>query len=438
MSNKTKPNIVVIWAPDIGVGQLGCYSHGRGGSTPNIDRLARDGMMFVNTALEPGGAAAVEFMSGHSTAPGMLARAGAVTSRRRDATLASLLRGRGYATGQFGGLRPDQLEDCLVCLDSFDELVGWPRPAGSTGSVHTSARRVQAAASRAAQPETPWWARFGQRAADPTTPLPADGSELSDEELIASALRFMRQQQALDTPFFVWIRVTHTHSVARRVAPAGSSRAGGVFAHDRNVGDVLDQLDQLGIADDTFVVYTAEETPASEAGDGCDPELQSEIGESLGAAQRRPLLVRWPGRIQGGSACNGVVHWRDWLPTLLAVAGEPGARERAAVASSAAVGASEARVAGTNVLPYLLGRAQARARAGLASFEDAGGPLTLRYDNWEVRRCERRAPRPERVPRPRSRRLGSRERAPSPAPATRGATRRRTSRGAPPHRAGER
>ena len=440
MSSQTKPNIVVIWAPDIEAGQLGCYSRGRS-CTPNIDSLAREGMRFFNSALDAGGAAAVEFMSGQSTAPGTLARAGVSTSaRRRDATLAALLRARGYATGQFGGLRPDVLEDCLVCLDSFDEIVGWPRPTRAS---------AEARASRASTPwaraELPWWARLGHRS-EAAASVPGDGSELSDEEIVALALRFMRRQHALGAPFFAWIRATHTHSVARRAEGMPWSRAGRIAAHDRNVGDVLDQLDQLGLADDTFVIYSAEDVSCSDVADG--PETLSPSEETpLALARCRPLLVRWPGRIAAGSTCNGVVHFRDWLPTLLAAAGGSRLLERF-TSSSSALRASEASVVGSNVLPFLVGEPPARAPAGLTYFDDDGGLLTFRYDNWEVRHCERPAPLPQRSPPPRSRRVNPRitPRAgaarPSPAPAARvsaggWAARRRVSRGAH-HRAGER
>lgn len=438
MSSQTKPNIVVIWAPDIEAGQLGCYSRGRG-CTPNIDGLAREGMLFYNSAVEAGGAAAVEFMTGQSTAPGTLARAGVTSNgRRRDATLAALLRARGYATGQFGGLRPDMLEDCLVCLDSFDEIVGWPRPGRAPAEARGS--RAGTAVDRS---ELPWWARFGHRRSEAPTSMPSDGSELSDEEIVALALRFMRRQHALGAPFFAWIRATHTHSVAPRAAGTGWSHTGRIAAHDRNVGDVLDQLDQLGLTEDTFVIYAAEDVTAA----GVPDATEASDGEEAPLARCRPLLVRWPGRIAAGSACNGVVHFRDWLPTLLAVAGGSRLLERLA-SSSSALRASEASMLGSNILPFLLGEQPARAPAGLTYFDDDGGLLTFRYDNWEVRRCERPVQVPLRSPPPRSRRTNPRvpplyaSRQPSPAPAARGsagggAARRRVSRGAH-HRAGER
>jgi arylsulfatase len=434
MSSQTKPNIVVIWAPDIEANQLGCYSRARS-CTPNIDALAREGMLFLNTASESCGAAAVEFMSGQSTAPGTLARAGAASSKRRDATLAALLRARGYATGQFGGLRPEVPEDCLVCLDGFDELVGWPRPARAGGAADA---RGSAGAS-SVRSELPWWSRLGHRH-EAAAPATSDGSELSDEEIVAVALRFMRRQQAIGTPFFAWIRATHTHSVARRAASMRGARVGRVAAHDRNVGDVLDQLDLLGLADNTFVIYSAEEPSPAGPSDGAEPVSSDET--SLATARCRPLLVRWPGRIAAGSTCNGVIHFRDWLPTLLAVAGAARLRERFGAGASAALRASEACVLGTNVLPYLVGDAPARAPSGLTYFDDDGGLLTFRYDNWEVRRGERPAPLSQRaappgVRRPRPRHPTPFHRLPSSTPAAARATRRRASRGVP-HRAGDR
>jgi arylsulfatase len=442
MSSPTKPNIVVIWAPDVEASQLGCYRRGRS-NTPNIDSLAREGMLFNNSALEAGGAAAVEFMSGQSTAPGTLARAGVSPNVvRRDATLAVLLRARGYATGQFGGMRPDVLEDCLVCLDGFDEIAGWPRPARAAGEAHRSG-----ASAPSARAELPWWARFGHRS-EAAASFPGDGSELSDEEIVALALRFMRRQHALGTPFFAWIRATHTHSVARRGAGTLSSRAGRLAAHDRNVGDVLEQLDLLGLGDDTFVIYSAADASGTGVVDPTDVSEVTAPSEQtpIAVARDRPLLVRWPGRIAAGSTCNGLVHYRDWLPTLLAVAGGSRSRERFGSASSA-LRARDACVLGSNVLPFLVGDAPARAPSGLAYFDDDGGLLTFRYDNWEVRRCERPAPLPQRSRPPRARRINPRVvprtgGLPSPAPAARisaggWASRRRLSRGAH-HRAGER
>lgn len=438
MSSHTKPNIVVIWAPDIEARELSCYA-GRPSAavTPNIDRLAREGMMFVNTAPEPGGAAAVEFMSGQSSTPSTLCRAavdGAPGSRRRDATLAALLRARGYVTGQFGGLRPDAIEDCLVCLDSFDELVGWPRPASAQAR---SPQGRGAAKPAGAVAELPWWARLGPRRSAPVPAL-ADGAELSDEDLVALVQRFVRRQHALGKPFFAWLRATHTHSVASRAAArARSSRADRVGAHDRNVGELLDLLELLGLADDTFVIYSAEEPRAAERADGSDPTLPSEPGEGAAATSGRPLLVRWPGRIPAGSTCNGVIHARDWLPTLLAVAGEPRPRERCGPFSSAALRAAEACVAGTNVLPFLVADGPACSRSPLTYFDDDGGLLTFRYDNWEVQRHERQQAPPRRAPPPRSGRVRARDSVASPAPAQRAVPRRRASRSAP-HRAGAR
>jgi arylsulfatase len=146
-------------------------------------------------------------------------------------------------------------------------------------------------------------------------------------------------------------------------------------------------------------------------------------------------LVRWPGRIQAGSLCNGVVHYRDWLPTLLAVAGEPGAKDRRASVTARWLRACEAHKAGANVLPFLTGHAQAPALPSLTYFDDDGGTLTFRYDNWEIRSGERFAPLRQQVPRPRG--LRATEHGAASSPAAKASARRRMHRGTA-HRAGAR
>jgi len=347
-----------------------------------------------------------------------------------------LLRERGYATGHFGALRPGAIEHCLACLDGFDELEIGARPRSQQAVDESAWGALGAAESADAQP---WWARLGQRR-ESAVALHDDRAEISDEELITVAKLFMRRQRALDRPFFAWIRATHTHTIGRRgradAARARESQARTVLAHDRNVGEVLDHIDHLGLADDTFVVYSGGGPQPGEPLEAADGEAEfGELREGAWAPRREPLLVRWPGRIQAGSLCNGVVHYRDWLPTLLAVAGEPGAKDRRASVTARWLRACEAHKAGANVLPFLTGHAQAPALPSLTYFDDDGGTLTFRYDNWEIRSGERFAPLRQQVPRPRG--LRATEHGAASSPAAKASARRRMHRGTA-HRAGAR
>src|ERR1700750_438888 len=355
-----KPNILVIWGDDIGIANLSCYSHGlMGYQTPNIDRLAQEGMLFTDSYGEQSCTAGrSSFITGQSVLRTGLSKVGVpaapVGMSEKIITMAAALKNQGYATGQFGKNHLGDLNHMLPTNHGFDEFFGnlyhlnaeeepemddYPSQKdlpkfhemfGPRGVIHSWAT------DKDDPTEMPRWGKVGKQKIEDTGPLTTKRMETCDDEFVAAASDFIKRQKADDQPFFVWLNTTHmhafTHTKPESVGQAGhwqSPYHDTMIDHDPNVGEVLALLDELGLTEDTFVMYSTDNGPHMNTWpDAGMTPFRSEKNTNWEGAFRIPEMIRWPGKIPAGVVSNEIVQHHDWLPTFLAAAGEPNVVER--------------------------------------------------------------------------------------------------------------
>ncbi len=419
-----RPNIVVIWGDDIGIANLSCYTDGlMGYRTPNIDRLAKEGMKCTDSYGEQsctaGRASFITGQSGFRTGLTKVGVPGATVGLQAgDPTIAELLKPLGYATGQFGKNHLGDRNEYLPTVHGFDEFFGnlyhlnaeeepelpdYP-PAkdfpnfrdrfGPRGVLHCWATDTDDAT------EEPRWGRVGKQRIEDTGPLTKKRMETIDEEVVAAANEWITKQHEAGKPFFCWVNTTHMH-LRTHTKPTSLGQAGRwqspyhdtMIDHDKNVGAVLDRLDELGIADNTIVMYSTDNGPHMNTWpDGGMTPFRSEKNTNWEGAFRVPLLLRWPNRIPAGTVSNAIVQHHDWLPTFLAAAGEPEITEKLLRGHEGAGKTFKVHLDGYNLLPHLTGEAKESPRKGFIYFSDDGDLVALRFDNWKIVFMEQRCP----------------------------------------------
>ena len=417
-----KPNILVIWGDDIGITNLSCYSDGlMGYRTPNIDRIAEEGMRFTDSYGEQSCTAGrASFITGQSGYRTGLTKVGVPGSpvglKAEDPTIAELLKPHGYATGQFGKNHLGDRNEHLPTVHGFDEFFGnlyhlnaeeepehpdYPDPKefpdfrkkyGPRGVLHCWATEEDD------DTVDPRFGRVGKQKIVDTGPLTRKRMETIDDEIIAAAKDWIKRQHEAGKPWFCWVNTTHmhlrTHPKPESIGQAGRWQSiyhDTMIDHDRHVGELLDLLDELGIAEDTFVMYSTDNGPHMNTWPDCGmTPFRSEKDTNWEGAFRVPLLVRWPGKIPAGVVSNEIVHHHDWLPTFLAMAGEPDIVEKCKRGHEAAGKTFKVHLDGYNLLPYLTGKEEKSPRKGFIYFDDDGNLVALRYDNWKVVFMEQR------------------------------------------------
>jgi arylsulfatase len=422
VAEKPKPNILVIWGDDIGITNLSCYSDGlMGYRTPNIDRIADEGVRFTDSYGEQSCTAGrSSFITGQSVFRTGLSKVGIPSAplglSAEDPTIAELLKPLGYATAQFGKNHLGDRNEFLPTVHGFDEFFGnlyhlnaeedpeqpnYP-PAdefphfrerfGPRGVLRTSA------SDEDDPTEDPRFGRVGKQTIEDTGPLTRKRMETCDDEFADAARDWIRKQHGAGTPFFCWLNTTHmhafTHPKQESIGQAGrwqSPYHDTMIDHDKLVGTMLDLLDELGIADDTIVMYSTDNGPHMNSWpDAGMTPFRSEKNTNWEGAFRIPCLVRWPGTIPGGVVSNGIVQHHDWLPTFLAAAGEPDIVEKLKAGHEAGERSYRVHVDGYNLLPYLKGEEEKSPRKGFIYFSDDGDVVALRFDNWKVVFMEQR------------------------------------------------
>src|SRR5499425_1056896 len=355
-----KPNIVIFWGDDIGQSNISAYSHGvMGYKTPNIDRIAREGMIFTDYYAEQSCTAGrASFITGqHGLRTGLtkVGLPGATLGlRKEDPTIAELLKPLGYATGQFGKNHLGDRNEFLPTAHGFDEFYGnlyhlnaeeepelpdYPNPRdfphfrdrfGPRGVMHCWATDTDDPT------EEPRWGRVGKQKIEDTGPLTKKRMETIDDDIVGTAKDWIKRQHAAGKPFFCWVNTTHMH-LRTHTKPSSIGQAGRwqspyhdtMIDHDKHVGELLNLLDELGIANDTFVMYSTDNGPHMNTWpDGAMTPFRSEKNTNWEGAFRVPMVVRWPGKIPAGVVSNEIVQHHDWLPTFLAMAGEPNIVEK--------------------------------------------------------------------------------------------------------------
>jgi arylsulfatase len=406
-----KPNILVIWGDDVGTANLSIFTKGMMGyRTPNIDRVAEEGMLFTDYYAEQSCTAGrAAFIMGQSVFRSGLSKVGLPGAKAgmqaEDPTIAELLKPHGYATGQFGKNHFGDLDEHLPTMHGFDEFFGnlyhlnaeeepecrdYPNPKefpefrknyGPRGVLHC-------------------WAdgKGGQKIKN-TGPLTKKRMETVDEEFLAGAKKFIKNANKAGTPFFVWFNTTHmhfrTHAKPDSLGQSGrwqSEYHDVMIDHDKHVGELLDLLDELGIADNTFVMYSTDNGPHMNSWpDAGMTPFRNEKNSNWEGAYRVPCMVRWPGKIAAGTVSNQIVSHLDWLPTLLAMAGEDDIKDK--LLKGVKVGRKRFKVHldGYNLLPFLTGEEQESPRKEFFYFSDDGDLVAVRYDNWKAVFAQQRA-----------------------------------------------
>ena len=417
-----KPNILVIWGDDIGITNLSCYSDGlMGYRTPNIDRIAAEGMRFTDSYGEQSCTAGrSSFITGQSVYRTGLSKVGMpgvdVGLSEEDPTIAELLKPLGYATGQFGKNHLGDLNKHLPTAHGFDEFFGnlyhlnaEEEPENPNYPTEEEAPRLRAmmlprgvihswATEEASDEVDERYGPVGRQRIEDTGPLTRKRMETIDDETTSAAIDFIKRQHEADTPFFVWMNTTHmhfrTHTKPESVGQSGrwqSQYHDTMIDHDGHVGRLLDCIDELGLNDDTIVIYSTDNGPhANSWPDGATTPFRSEKNTGWEGAFRVPEMIRWPGRIPAGVVSNEIVQHHDWLPTFLAAAGEPDIVTKLKQGHTIGDRTYHVHIDGYNLLPYLTGEEDKSPRRGLIYFSDDCDVLGLRYENWKIVFLEQR------------------------------------------------
>jgi arylsulfatase len=420
-SSGKKPNIVIIWGDDIGQSNISAYSHGlMGYRTPNIDRVAREGVMFTDYYAEQsctaGRASFITGQCGLRTGNTTVGMPGATQGlQARDVTIAQLLKAQGYATGQFGKNHLGDRNEFLPTVHGFDEFYGalyhlnaseepelpdYPKdPAfiakfGPRGVLDCKATTLD-------DPTVdPRFGKVGKQTIKDTGPLTRKRMETIDDDIATRAVEFIKRQNSAGKPAFVWVCLTHmhfrTHTKPESIGQSGRFQSpyhDAMIDHDKNVGFVLKALDDLGIANNTIVMYSTDNGPHMNSWpDAGMTPFRSEKNSNWEGAYRVPAMVRWPGHIKAGTADNSIVSHLDWMPTLLAAAGVPDVKEQLVKGMKVGDANFKVHLDGYNLLPYLTGQSAENPRKEFFYFNDAAELVAMRYDNWKIVFAEQRSP----------------------------------------------
>ncbi|MGD9255387.1 MAG: arylsulfatase [Chromatiales bacterium] len=409
-----KPNILVIWGDDVGQSNISHYTKGlMGYKTPNIDRIAQEGMAFTDYYGEQSCTAGrSSFIMGQSVFRTGLSKVGLPGAKEgiqeEDPTIAGLLKAQGYATGQFGKNHLGDRDEHLPTNHGFDEFFG--------NLYHLNAEEEPENEDYPGDMKMPDGTTFRQKygprgviksSADgkieDTGPLTKKRMETVDDETVAAAKDFIQRQHEAGKPWFVWWSGTRMHfrthvsdekmAMCKEQYPVADEYTCGMIEHDMHIGEFLTLLDELGIADNTIVFYSTDNGPHMNTWpDAAMTPFRGEKNTNWEGGWRVPAMVRWPGKIKPGSWSNEIVHHMDWLPTFLAAAGEPEIKEKLKKGGVEAIGRSyKVHLDGYNILPMLTGETGESPRKEIFYFSDDGDLTALRYNNWKLIFMEQRA-----------------------------------------------
>jgi len=414
-----KPNIVVIWGDDVGQSDISVYSRGlMGFTTPNIDRVAKEGVMFTDYYAEQsctaGRSSFITGQSGLRTGNTKVGMPGAAQGlQARDVTIAQLLKAQGYATGQFGKNHLGDRNEHLPTVHGFDEFYGAlyhlnaseepelpDYPKDPAFRAKFGPRNVLDSKASATDDTTvdPRFGKVGKQSIADAGPLTKKRMETIDDEVADRSVDFIKRQHAAGKPIFVWVNFTHMH-FRTRTKPESIGQSGkfqspyhdAMIDHDKNVGTVLKALDDLGIADNTIVMYSTDNGPHMNSWpDAAMTPFRNEKNSNWEGAYRVPAMVKWPGHIKPGSIENGIVSHLDWMPTLLAAAGVPDVKEQLLKGMKVGDTTFKVHLDGYNLLPLLSGQTTESPRKEFFYFGDEGQLNCLRYDNWKIVFAEQR------------------------------------------------
>ena len=414
-----KPNIVIIWGDDIGQSNISAYSHGvMGYQTPNIDRIAREGIMFTDYYAEQSCTAGrASFITGQSGLRTGMTKVGlpgaALGLQKEDPTIATMLKPLGYATAQFGKNHLGDRNDYLPTVHGFDEFYGnlyhlnaeeepeladYPKDPAFRAKYGPRGVLDCKASDRDDTTVDPRFGKVGKQVCRDTGPLTKKRMETIDDDVADRAVDFMRRMKSANKPFFVWVNFTHmhlrTHTKPESVGQAGPGQSfyhDAMIDHDKNVGTVLKALDDLGLASDTFVMYSTDNGPHMNTWpDGAMTPFRSEKNSNWEGAYRVPAMFRWPGHIKPGTVSNEIVAHLDMLPTIVAVAGDTQVKDKLLKGYKVGDLTYKVHLDGDNLVPYLTGQVPKSPRDSFFYVNDDQQLTGIRYNNWKAVFLEQR------------------------------------------------
>lgn len=391
------PNILVLWGDDIGMWNISYNNRGMMGyRTPNIDRIANEGVAFTDYyGQQSCTAGRAAFIGGNVPVRTGMTKVGLPGAKegwqKTDVTMATVLKSRGYATGQFGKNHQGDRDEHLPTQHGFDEFFG--------NLYHLNAEEEPENRDYPKDPE--FRKKYGPRGVikasadgkiEDTGPLTKKRMETIDEETTGAAIDFIQRQQKAGKPFFCWWNATRMHfrtHVKKEheglSGPEGDEYQDGMVEHDMQVGQFLKLLDDLGIANDTLVFYSTDNGPHFNTWpDSGTTIFRSEKNSNWEGAYRVPAFVRWPGQFPAGSVLNGIVSHEDWLPTFAAIAGEPDIKAKLLEGVELNGRRYRNYIDGYNLLGYLKGAEPASPRRDFIYVNDDGQIVAMRYDAWKV------------------------------------------------------
>ena len=419
-AQQKKPNIVVIMSDDVGIWNISAYHRGMmGGRTTNIDRIAAEGALFTDyyaqQSCTAGRAAFILGQTPFRTGLLMVGLPGAKQGLQdKDPTIAELLKPYGYATAQIGKNHLGDRNEYLPTVHGFDEFYGmlyhlnameepyqydYPKRAnfrerfGPRDVISTTATTVD-------DPTTdPRWGRVGKQVIKDEGPLPphpnmdskaTTNMEDIDTELVRRSTDFIDRSVKAGKPFFLWHNSTRMH-VWTHLSPKWENKSGyglyadGMMELDWEVGELLKKLDDLGIANNTIVLFTSDNGPEIFTWpDGGNQPFRGEKGVTYEGGFRVPMLAKWPGVIKPGSIVNDIMAMEDWLPTLVAAAGDPDIKEKLLKGLKVGDKTFKSHLDGYNFMPYFKGEVPAGPRHEFFYFGNTADLMAMRYDDWKV------------------------------------------------------
>jgi arylsulfatase A-like enzyme len=390
-----KPNVLVIMGDDVGIFNISAYHQGMMGySTPNIDRLSKEGgMLMTYYAQQSCTAGRSAFITGQLPFRTGLSKVGLPGAdlglQPQDATIAELLKPLGYMTGQFGKNHLGDKDEFLPTNHGFDEFFG--------NLYHLNAEEEPENEDYPQNPD--FKKKFGPRGViksfaggkiEDTGPLTKKRMETIDEEVLGVTKDFLSRAKKADKPFFCWFNTTRMHNFTHvKKDHLGKTGLGfyadGMVEHDALVGDLLNYVDELGLTKDTIVVYTTDNGPmvCLYPDSGTTP-FRGEKNTNWEGGWRVPAMIRWPGVVHPGSKFPGIIAGEDWMPTILAAAGDPNVKEKLLKGHQAGDKTFKVHLDGYNQLDYLAGKSKKSARDEFFYFSDDGDLLALRYQRMKI------------------------------------------------------
>ncbi|MCA0901146.1 arylsulfatase [Microbulbifer agarilyticus] len=392
-----KPNILVIWGDDIGVWNISANSKGMMGyKTPNIDRIAKEGLSFTDYyGQQSCTAGRAAFVGGNVPVRTGMTKVGLPGAKEgwqeSDVTIATVMKSQGYATGQFGKNHFGDRDEHLPTNHGFDVFFG--------NLYHLNAEEEPENRDYPKNPE--FRKKYGPRGVikatadgkiEDTGPLTKKRMETIDEETLAAAMDFIKQQVQAGKPFFVWWNATRMHfrthvkeEHKNLAGPNSNEYQDGMVEHDMHVGKLLSLLDELKISDNTIVFYSTDNGPHFNTWpDSGTTIFRSEKNSNWEGAYRVPAFVRWPGKFPAGKTLNGIVSHEDWLPTFAAVAGNPKIKQQLLKGVRLNGRSYKNYIDGNNMLDYFTGKTEESPRRDFIYVNDDGQIVAMRYDAWKA------------------------------------------------------